>query len=113
MFPYFHRASSSMGKHEQSIVAVPSKPGRRRSFIGPFKREMVKQPLRAGISFASVALASGGQTYRAEKILETYYSLRVDRQVTLVVNHQHVNNPACKRDRGPVSIFGLRAHSEF
>ena len=60
-----------------------------------------------------ILIGDGAQTYGAEKILETYYSMRVSPQVTLAVNYQHVNNPAYNRDRGPVSIFGLRAHAEF
>ena len=51
-----------MGKYEQSIVAVPPKTGRRRSFTGPFKRELVEQTLRADVSVAGVALANGLNT---------------------------------------------------
>ena len=51
-----------MGKHEQSIVAVAPKTGRRRSFTGPFKRELVEQTLRADVSVAGVALANGLDT---------------------------------------------------
>ena len=51
-----------MAKHEQSIVAIPSKTGRRRSFSGPFKRELVEQTLRADVSVAGVALANGLNT---------------------------------------------------
>ena len=65
---------------------------------------------RGGIA---ILIGDGGQTYGAEKILETYYSMRVNPHVTLAVNYQHVNNPAYNRDRGPVSVFGLRAHAEF
>jgi transposase len=48
-----------MEKHEQSIVAVPSKSGKRRRFSELFKREVVEQTLRADVSIASVALANG------------------------------------------------------
>jgi transposase len=51
-----------MEKHEQSIVAVPSTSGKRRRFSGHFKREVVEQTLRAGVSIASVALANGLNT---------------------------------------------------
>ena len=51
-----------MAKHEQSIVAIPSKTGRRRSFSGPFKRELVEQTLRTDVSVAGVALANGLNT---------------------------------------------------
>ncbi len=51
-----------MAKHEQSIVAIPSKTGRRRSFSGPFKRELVEQTLRADVAVAGVARANGLNT---------------------------------------------------
>lgn len=60
-----------------------------------------------------ILIGDGRQTYAAEKILETYYSLRINSHVTLAASYQHVNNPAYNRDRGPVSIFGFRAHAEF
>ena len=60
-----------------------------------------------------ILIGDGRQTYSTEKILETYYSLRLTPHVTLAVSYQHVNNPAYNRDRGPVSIYGARAHAEF
>ena len=51
-----------MEKHEQSIVSVPSRSGKRRRFSGLFKREVVEQTLRADVSIASVALANGLNT---------------------------------------------------
>ena len=60
-----------------------------------------------------ILIGDGRQTYGAEKILETYYAMRVNPYLTLALNYQHVNNPAYNRDRGPVSIVGMRAHAEF
>ena len=51
-----------MAKHEQPIIAVPPKSGRRRSFSGPFKRDLVEQTLRTDVSVAGVALANGLNT---------------------------------------------------
>ena len=51
-----------MSNHEQSVVAIPPKTGKRRSFTGPFKRELVEQTLRADVSVAGVALANGLNT---------------------------------------------------
>ena len=51
-----------MAKHEQPIIAVPPKSGSRRSFSGPFKRDLVEQTLRADVSVAGVALANGLNT---------------------------------------------------
>ena len=48
----------------------------------------------------------------SEKILETYYSFPVfASKVTL--DYQLIVNPAYNRDRGPVSVFGLRVHSQY
>jgi len=50
--------------------------------------------------------------YRSEMILETYYALRLTRHLALGLDYQLVVDPAYNRDRGPVSIFGLRMHVE-
>jgi len=51
-----------MENHEQSIIAVAPRNGRRRRFPHFFKRELVEQTLRANVSIASVALANGLNT---------------------------------------------------
>lgn len=51
--------------------------------------------------------------YGLEQIFETYYSAKLIDAVELAVNFQRVIHPAYNRDRGPVSIFGLRLHTEF
>ncbi len=48
-----------------------------------------------------------------EQIIETYYSLAVFGFVHVTADYQFVNNPAYNRQRGPVSVFGLRLHAEF
>jgi high affinity Mn2+ porin len=48
-----------------------------------------------------------------EQILETYYNLGVLPQAHLSLDYQFVKNPAYNRDRGPVSIFGVRVHAQF
>jgi high affinity Mn2+ porin len=48
----------------------------------------------------------------SEKILETYYSFPVfSTKVTL--DYQLIVNPAYNRDRGPVSVLGVRVHSQY
>jgi high affinity Mn2+ porin len=49
----------------------------------------------------------------AERIFETFYSILVIERLVVGVDYQYIANPAYNRDRGPVSIFGLRAHAEF
>ncbi|MBX9650459.1 MAG: carbohydrate porin [Xanthobacteraceae bacterium] len=47
-----------------------------------------------------------------EEILETYYSFPVfASKVTL--DYQLIVNPAYNRDRGPVSVLGLRVHTQY
>jgi len=48
-----------------------------------------------------------------ERILETYYNVEALSWLHVAVDYQWVNNPAYNRDRGPVSIFGLRLHAQF
>jgi high affinity Mn2+ porin len=47
-----------------------------------------------------------------EEILETYYSLAVH-ALRVTFDYQFVDNPAYNRDRGPVSVLGLRLHAQF
>lgn len=60
-----------------------------------------------------ILIGDGRLNYGAEQIVETYYSLQAGRHVTLALNYQRVVNPAYNRDRGPVSIYGMRLHAEF
>ena len=48
-----------------------------------------------------------------EYILETYYSLAAFKFAKLSLDYQFVSHPAYNRDRGPVSIVGLRVHGEL
>jgi high affinity Mn2+ porin len=48
-----------------------------------------------------------------EQILEAYYRVPVSDFAHLTLDYQFINHPAYNRDRGPVSIFGLRARVEF
>jgi len=60
-------------------------------------------------------LVGDGRLIRSgpESIVETYYNFAVFKGAKLTLDYQFVNNPAYNRDRGPVSIFGVRAHAEF
>ncbi len=48
-----------------------------------------------------------------EKIFETYYSLAAFTYAHISLDYQFVANPAYNRDRGPVSVLGLRLHAQF
>jgi high affinity Mn2+ porin len=60
-------------------------------------------------------LVGDGRLVRSgsERILESYYNVAVFTGVKLSLDYQFVSNPAYNRDRGPVSILGLRAHAEL
>ncbi len=60
-----------------------------------------------------ILIGDGGLRYGTENIVETYYRAAVIRRVALTFDYQFIANPAYNRDRGPVSIFGLRLHTEF
>ncbi|MBU6443290.1 MAG: carbohydrate porin [Alphaproteobacteria bacterium] len=51
--------------------------------------------------------------YGTEDIAEVYYRAQVTEQISASVDYQFVAHPAYNRDRGPVSIFGLRLHAEI
>ncbi len=48
-----------------------------------------------------------------EFIAETYYDLALVRGISLAADAQLIVNPAYNRDRGPVPVFGVRAHAQF
>jgi high affinity Mn2+ porin len=48
-----------------------------------------------------------------ETVFETYYRLPVAKHAQLTADYQFVDNPAFNRDRGPVSVFGLRLHMQL
>ena len=49
----------------------------------------------------------------AETVLEAWYSLSVVKGLHASLDYQFVSNPAYNRDRGPVSILGLRLHAQY
>jgi high affinity Mn2+ porin len=60
-------------------------------------------------------LVGDGRLLRSgpESIFETYYGLAALSGGKLTLDYQFINNPAYNRDRGPASVFGIRAHIEF
>jgi high affinity Mn2+ porin len=48
-----------------------------------------------------------------EQILEAYYNLALVPGLHATVDYQFVQNPAYNRDRGPVSVLGLRLHAQY
>jgi len=49
----------------------------------------------------------------SERIGEVFYKAAIITDTALTLDYQYVENPAYNRDRGPVSIFAVRLHSQF
>ncbi|MEI7612553.1 MAG: carbohydrate porin [Betaproteobacteria bacterium] len=76
-------------------------------FLSKERREYLE---KGGMSYF---IGDGWLNYKPEQIIETYYSMNVQKGVWLTADYQRVANPAYNADRGPVNIFGVRAHAEF
>jgi high affinity Mn2+ porin len=60
-----------------------------------------------------ILIGDGKLNYGTEDILEAYYRFQVMKPLSLTADYQFVANPGYNRDRGPVSIFAVRAHLQF
>src|SRR5208283_2766123 len=58
-------------------------------------------------------LGDGALSYGPEEILESYYSWKVAKWLSVSPDLQYVVHPGYNRARGPVVIYALRAHVEF
>ena len=58
-------------------------------------------------------LGDGGLNYGRETIEEAFYTTHIWRGLYFAFDLQHINNPGYNRDRGPVTVPGLRLHLEF
>lgn len=52
----------------------------------------------------------GALSYGWEGSMELYYDFRISKDLNGALDYQFINNPAYNRDRGPVSVFGVRLH---
>ncbi|HQR02945.1 MAG: carbohydrate porin [Proteobacteria bacterium] len=60
-----------------------------------------------------ILIGDGRLNYGKEKIFEGYYAWAVTPEFHLTADLQYIDNPAYNRDRGPVTVYGLRAHLDF
>lgn len=63
--------------------------------------------------FSTTYIGDTQLRYRSEKVAETYYSAQIDKSLFLSFDYQRINNPAYNADRGPVNIWGIRAHFQI
>ncbi len=67
-----------------------------------------------GVSGLGILVGDGRLPHPgSEFIAEAYYDLAVVRGISLTADGQLIVNPAYNRDRGPVPVFGVRAHAQF
>jgi hypothetical protein len=58
-------------------------------------------------------IGDGALQYKREQVFEAYYSLKAYKGVFFTADFQRIQNPAYNNVRGPINIFGLRAHIEL
>src|SRR5712675_306522 len=51
--------------------------------------------------------------YGSENIIETYYNVNIAEGFALAADYQLITHPAYNRDRGPVSVLGMRVHVQY
>jgi high affinity Mn2+ porin len=62
---------------------------------------------------ADILDGDGALTYGSEKVVEAYYNFAIWRSFHVTPDYEFVDNPAFNRERGPVSVFGIRLHAQF
>ena len=58
-------------------------------------------------------IGDGALRAGAEQVYEVFYSFGLLSDVWISADAQRIVNPGFNADRGPVNLFGLRAHAEF
>lgn len=58
-------------------------------------------------------IGDGKLNYRAETILEAFYTLNLFKDTSLTFDWQRIRNPAYNADRGPVNVLSARLHAEL
>ena len=58
-------------------------------------------------------IGDGNLNYASEIVTELFYACSIWKEIWVTPDFQFVENPAYNRERGPVAIFGCRAHVEF
>ncbi len=60
-----------------------------------------------------ILVGDGTLRYGEERIVETYYDVKMARGIAVALDFQYIANPAYNRDRGPIPVFGARTHLEY
>jgi high affinity Mn2+ porin len=51
--------------------------------------------------------------YGSENIVEAYYNVNIAEGFAFAADYQFIANPAYNRERGPVSVLGMRLHVQY
>lgn len=124
----FARASVQAGQYEEfaftqvqqsvsaGLVLTGTKWGRDNDAVGLsmvvdgiFRQEQAY--LAAGGT--GIIIGDGRLNYGPEEVVEIYYKVAPWDWAAITPDYQFVNHPAYNRDRGAVSVFGVRLHMEF
>ena len=58
-------------------------------------------------------VGDGAQRYGPENLVEAWYAVGIAAGLQVTIDAQRIVHPAYNRDRGPVTVLGLRLHAEF
>lgn len=58
-------------------------------------------------------LGDGRLNYSAERLVDLYYAVALSRYGSFSLEAQRFANPAFNRDRGPVTVYGIRLHLQL
>lgn len=58
-------------------------------------------------------IGDGKINYSPEQVIDLFYKLNLISSAWATFDYQHIANPAFNADRGPVDVYGVRAHFEF
>ena len=58
-------------------------------------------------------IGDGKINYSSEQVVDIFYKLNLISSAWVTFDYQHIANPAFNADRGPVDVYGVRAHFEF
>lgn len=58
-------------------------------------------------------IGDGKINYQPEQVVDLYYKLNLLSFAWMTLDYQHIANPGYNADRGPVDVYGVRAHFEF
>jgi hypothetical protein len=58
-------------------------------------------------------IGDGAISQASEHVVDVFYSLNLANPFWVTADYQHISNPGYNSVRGPVNVFGVRAHLEF